>query len=172
MFSSRIDSFHVLRTLKMIESSPKLYLVYLWRTLVPYTILVFCHSSCTSVMSQFSVLPWFFHSSLLYIRAIDSYIFQSLFFSPLLHARSPFSLKHTCFGHFTIVWSSDPHLKHFRGPFVYWMKHQPREIFLFLFLFFWNIVLQSDYHFHKICTLFEQHVPFTIPTKTWAAINI
>ena len=65
------------------------------------------------------------NSSLPDIRAIDAYIWWSLLFSPLSHERLPFSLKRTWFrrfllsfsdfGHFTIRWFSDPHLKHFRG---------------------------------------------------------
>ena len=65
------------------------------------------------------------NSSLPDMRAIDAYIFCSLLFLLLLHARLPFSLKLTCFrrflscfcgfGHFVIRWSSDPHLKHFWG---------------------------------------------------------
>ena len=63
--------------------------------------------------------------SLLYIRAIYAYILWSSLSSPLSHARLTFSLKRTCFrrfllsfgglGHFAIMCSSDPHLKHFRG---------------------------------------------------------
>ena len=41
---------------KLIESSPKLNLVQPYITLVPWTILVFFHPSCTSVLSQFSSL--------------------------------------------------------------------------------------------------------------------
>ena len=52
LFSSLIESFHVLRIFKLSEFSPKLN----HRTIVPYTILVFCHPSCTSVLSQFSSL--------------------------------------------------------------------------------------------------------------------
>ena len=66
-------------------------------------------------LSQFSVLPWFLHLLLLEICAIDAYISQSLLFSPLSHARLPFSLKHTCFGHFAIMWSSDTYLNHLWG---------------------------------------------------------
>ena len=57
--------------------------------------------------------------------AIDAYIFWSLLFSPLEHARLPFLFKRTYFwrfsiyfggfGHFAIMWYSDTHLKHFRG---------------------------------------------------------
>ena len=64
-------------------------------------------------------------SSLLDIRAIDAYILLSYLFSLLLHTRLPFSLKRTCLrrfslysgglGYFAIIWSSDLHLKHFRG---------------------------------------------------------
>ena len=64
-------------------------------------------------------------SSSLDIRDIDAYILWSSLFSPLSHARSPFSLRRTCLrrfslsfgglGNFAIMWSSDPHLKHFRG---------------------------------------------------------
>ena len=71
--------------------------------------------------------PYFslLRSSLLYIRAIDMYILWSSLILPLLHAGLTFSLKSTCFhcfsfyfsglGNFAIIWSSDPHLKHFRG---------------------------------------------------------
>ena len=62
-------------------------------------------------------------SSLLYMRAIDAYIFWSLLFYLLSHARLPFSFERTFFrsfllsfggfGHFTIRGCSDPHLKHF-----------------------------------------------------------
>ena len=65
------------------------------------------------------------HSSLPDIRAIGSYIFWSLLFSPLLYTRLTFSLKRTFFrrfsfsfggfGHFSIRLSSDPHLNHFQG---------------------------------------------------------
>ena len=67
--------------------------------------------------------PYFtlLHSSSLDICAIDAYILWSLSFSPLPHARLPFSLKCTRLrhfllsfgglGHFVIMWSSDPHLK-------------------------------------------------------------
>ena len=65
------------------------------------------------------------HLSLPDIRAIYPYIFWSLLFLLLSHARLPFSLKCTffcCFtlsfggfGHSAIRWSSDPHLKHFWG---------------------------------------------------------
>ena len=64
------------------------------------------------------------HSSLLDMRAIDSYIFWSLLFSPFSHERLPFSLKRTCFfrfslyfcgfGHFSIRLSSYPYLNDFR----------------------------------------------------------
>ena len=64
-------------------------------------------------------------SSLLDICSIDAYILRSSLFLLLLHARLPFSLKRTCLrrfslsvgglGHFAIMWSSDPHLKHFWG---------------------------------------------------------
>ena len=71
--------------------------------------------------------PYFtlLRSSSLDICVIDAYILWSSLSSPLLHARLPFSLKRTCFlqfslsfgglGHFAIMWSSDTHLKHFRG---------------------------------------------------------
>ena len=71
--------------------------------------------------------PYFsiFRSSLLDILAIDAYILWSSLFSPLLHARLTFLLKRTCLrrfsfsfgglGNFAIMWSSDPHLNHFRG---------------------------------------------------------
>ena len=71
--------------------------------------------------------PYFslLHSSLLDIRSIDMYILWSLLFSPLLHAGLKISLKYTCLrcfslyfgglGHFSIMWSSDPHPKNFRG---------------------------------------------------------
>ena len=65
------------------------------------------------------------HSSLSDIHSIDAYIFWSLLFSPLSHARLHFSFKCTCFfcfsfsfggfGHFAIRWSWDPHLKCFWG---------------------------------------------------------
>ena len=65
------------------------------------------------------------HSSLPDIRAIDAYIFWSLLFLPLSHARFPFSIKSTFlhrfsisfggFVHYKIMWYSDLHLKHFRG---------------------------------------------------------
>ena len=64
-------------------------------------------------------------SSLLDLLSIDAYIFWSSLLLLLSHAWLPFSLKRTYFrhfslsfgglGHFTIMWSSDPHLKHFRG---------------------------------------------------------
>ena len=89
----------------------------MWHVAPEYKIqLVYCQLS-----------PYFslFRSSLLDIRAIDAYILWSSLFSSLLHARLPFSSKRTCLcrfslsfgglGHFTIIWSSDPHLKHFRG---------------------------------------------------------
>ena len=63
------------------------------------------------------------HSSLLYMRAIYAYIFWSLLFLLLLHARLPLSFKRTClfrfslsfggFVNFEIRLSSDPHQKHF-----------------------------------------------------------
>ena len=65
------------------------------------------------------------HSSLPNIRVIDAYIFWSMLFLSLSHARFLFSLKrnYLCrfsfsfggFENFAIRWSSDPHLKHFRG---------------------------------------------------------
>ena len=71
--------------------------------------------------------PYFslFRLSLLEIRAIDAYILWSLLFLRWSHAQLKFSLKTTCLrcfslsfvglGHFAIMGSSDPHLKHFRG---------------------------------------------------------
>ena len=70
--------------------------------------------------------PYFslLRSSLLDIRAIDTYIWWSSLFFPLSHERLPFSLKRTCFchfllsfgglGHFEIMRSSDPHLQQLR----------------------------------------------------------
>ena len=51
-----IDGFRVIWTFKLIESSPKLNVAYSYRTLVPQTILLLCHLSCTSVLSQFSII--------------------------------------------------------------------------------------------------------------------
>ena len=73
------------------------------------------------------MLPKFPLGNLLLLdkRAIDAYIFWSLLFSPFLHAWLPFSFKCTWFcrlsfsfggfGHFSIRWYWDRHIKHFRG---------------------------------------------------------
>ena len=52
LFIFWIYSFYVLRTFKLIESSPELNLVQSYRTIVPQNILVFYHPSCASIMSQ------------------------------------------------------------------------------------------------------------------------
>ena len=76
---------------------------------------------------NYELSPYFplLRSSLLVIRAIDAYILWSSLFVPFSHARLTFLLKYTCLrrlllsfsglGHFAIMWSSYPHLKHFRG---------------------------------------------------------
>ena len=96
------------------------------------------------------------HSSLLDMRAIDAYIFCSLLFSVLLCARLTFSLKITCFrhvslsfggfGHFTMRWSSDPHLKHFWGVRYDRLLFEAPAVRAFSFscLSYWKTFLQSN----------------------------
>ena len=109
-------------------------------------------------------------SSLLEIRSIDMYILWSSLFSPLLHARLKFSLKRTCFrrlslsfgglGNFAIMWSSDPHLNHFRGghSICLWDETSTARDFSFSFLTLLKHFLQNDCYRHKMCTLSEHHV--------------
>ena len=105
-------------------------------------------------------------SSSLDIRAIDAYILWSLLSFPLLHARLPFSFKRTFFrrfslsfgslGHFAIMWSSDPHLKHFRGgrsEFLLGETSTARD-----FSFYFLILLK---HFSTEWLLPPQNVPFS-----------
>ena len=88
-------------------------------------------------------------------------------FSPLLYAQLSFSLKRTCFRrfslsfggfrHFLISWSSDPHLKHFRGVRYVCLLSESPAVWAFSFscmILFLN-KLQSDYCPQKKCTLSE-----------------
>ena len=74
-----------------------------------------------------------------------------------------FSLKSTClcrfslsfggFGNFTIMWSSDPHLKHFRGD-----DTPTAQYFSFPFLILLKHFPQNDCYLQKMCTLPEHNV--------------
>ena len=106
-------------------------------------------------------------SSLLDICAIDAYIFWSSLFSPLSHAQLPFSIKRTCYrcfslsfgglGHFAIMLSLDPHLKHFRGIFSICISDETSNarVFSFSFPIILKHFLQSDCYLQKMCTLSE-----------------
>ena len=97
--------------------------------------------------------------------AIHKYIFWSLLFLPLSHARLPFSLKRTWFfrftfsyggfRHFAIRWSSYPHLKHFRGVHSVCMLFEwpAARAFPCSFLILLNCFLQNDLQLHKKFTL-------------------
>ena len=91
--------------------------------------------------------PYFIllRSSSLEIRAIYAYILLSSLSLPLLHARLHFSLKRTCFrrfslsfgglGHFAIMWSSDLHLKYFRGGYSEFLLDETPTARAFSFYF-------------------------------------
>ena len=102
------------------------------------------------------------------MRAIYSYIFWSLLFLLLSHARLPFSLKSTYFHRFSfsfggfrnfaIRWSSYPHLKHYRGVrSVCLLSESPAaRAFSFSCLILLNNFSAEWLDLHKRCT-FSEH---------------
>ena len=123
-------------------------------------------------------------SSSLDIHAIDAYILWSSLSSPLLHAQLPFSLKHTCFrrfslsfgglGHFLIMWSSDPHLKHFRGGRSKFLLDETSTASFLVFLsnhfetFFRRMIITST----KCALCLNRVCSQTMSTRTWSAVKI
>ena len=98
-------------------------------------------------------------------RAIYAYILWSSSFSPLWHAWLPLSLKRTRLwrfllsfgglGHFAIMWSSDPHPKHFWGGRSEFMLDETSTARAFSFYFM--ILLK---HFSAAWLLPPQNVHF------------
>ena len=103
---------------------------------------------------------------------MDTYTFWSLLLSTLSHyffsARLPLSLKHTYFfrfllslggfGHFSIRWSSDPHIKHLQGvrSVRLFSKSPAARAFFLFFLILFKKNLNNFWHLHKKCTLYGQ----------------
>ena len=86
--------------------------------------------------------------------------------------RFPLSLGD--FGYFRIRWSSDPHLKSFRGVrFVCWLsKWLAAQAFFFSYLILlnsfsaeWLVLQKSALYLKRVCSC-------TISSKTWASVHI
>ena len=125
------------------------------------------------------------HLSLLDMHVIYAYIFWSLLFMFLLSERLPCSLNCTCFhhfslyfgvfGHFSIRWSSDQHLKHFRDVcsvllFSEWLVTRD---------FYFSCLILLNFVFCRVISNSTKRALFlsivcslTISPKTWAAIKI
>ena len=120
-------------------------------------------------------------------RAIDAYIFWSLFIYPLFHyfcvARLTFSLRHTCFhrfsfalggfGHLEMRWSSDPHLKHLLDVRSVHLLSESPGVWDFNFYF---LILLKLFRMVGISTKgarFKEDIfSLTIFITTWTAITI
>ena len=125
------------------------------------------------------------HLSLPDIHAIDAYIFWSLLFSPLSHARLPFLLQRTCLRRFFVIfWWLGTFCDNVI--FRYTSKAFPRSTFHMSigwninrasFLLFLSYPFEAFFHSMIVtstkCALFLNSMSsFTITTWTWAAVKI